>query len=512
MIEKRKFIRLIIISIVLTAAITGTLMFTLMRPGGHTAAPGPETARASIEARDGDTGTGGDREIIYWRAPMDPMEIYDEPGKSKMGMDLVPVYADEVSGGADTGGERKIVYWRSPMDPAEIYDEPGKSKMGMDLVPVYEDEVVGGVDIKIDPVVQQNMGLKTAEVQKGGLATSIRTYGHITYDDTRTSVVSAKTGGWIERLHADYTGFFVEKGAPLYEIYSPDLVAAQEAYLTAFKNHARHRSALNAELLASARKRLSYFDIGDEEISGIEAAGRVSKQLVVRSKVSGVVTAKNVVEGMYVRPGAGLFTISDLSRVWVEAHIFEYEQHKVREGQAAEMILSYQPDKIYTGKITYVFPYLQPKTRDVVIRLEFENPDLMLKPDMFARIKIDTGEGDTGLFIPAEAVIHSGDRQIVFLRKPGGKFSPRQVTTGMALDNGSLEVLTGLSRGDEIVVSGQFLLDSESKLKEAIQKMMDAKNPAAKKTAAGEAESGDDFFDDMEDSGSGQDDFFEDME
>jgi len=443
---------------------------------------------------------------------MDPTEIYDEPGKSKMGMDLVPVYEDEV---ADTGSgtdERKIAYWKAPMDPTEIYEAPGKSKMGMDLVPVYEDELVGGMDIKIDPVVEQNMGLRVAKVEKGVLNHTIRTYGHVTFDETRTGIVSLKSGGWIEKLYADYTGFVVEKGAPLYEIYSPSLLASQEEYLSAFKNFRQNKSPMNQTLLESAGRRLLYYDIAQEEIDQIEKTGKVSKTLTVRSPYKGVVVSKNVIEGAFVNTGASLFTIADLSTVWVEAHIFEYEQNLVYEGQTVEMTLSYIPGKTYVGKIAYIFPYLQLKTRDVVIRVSFDNTDGKLKPDMFARIKIDTAPATHGLSIPAEAVIHSGEKNIVFVTKGNGRFTPREVSTGIFLDQGRVQVLSGLVQGDNVVVSGQFLLDSESKLKEAIQKMIESKSNGPAK-AGREATPGapDDFFKDMENQPQSEDDFFKDM-
>jgi Cu(I)/Ag(I) efflux system membrane fusion protein/cobalt-zinc-cadmium efflux system membrane fusion protein len=511
--KNRRLIITIFLTALVTVAVTmGALKFFTPPMAG----PDPAAAPA------GKQGTPV-RKAIYWRAPMDPMEIYDEPGKSKMGMDLVPVYEDEAPGESPSS-ERKIIYWKAPMDPTEIYEQPGKSRMGMDLVPVYEDEQVGGVDIKIDPVVEQNMGVRIKIAEKGQLNHTIKTYGHITYDETRTGIVSQKAGGWIEKLYADYTGFFVEKDQLLYEIYSPSLLASQEEYLSVYQNYQRNRSVLNKELVASARKRLTYFDIADTEIAAIEKSGSVQKSLKVRSPFKGVVTQKNVLQGAFVKPGASLFTISDLSSVWVEAHIFEYEQNRVHEGQSVTMTLSYQPDKVYTGKIAYIFPYLQPKTRDVVIRIEFENKDMALKPDMFAKIKIMTGSDKEGVFIPSEAVIHSGDKKLVFVSRGKGKFSPRKVTTGIHLDGGRVEVLTGLAQGEAVVVSGQFLLDSESKLREAIQKMIKAKSAPGKtdpnqtnldQTSLDQTEPGvgDDFFDDMEsDDMESKADFFKDME
>ncbi len=500
MMNKRIIGATIPLIVLITAVVTGSAVYYILTAMGR----GNDMAPTAKQSSKTDTT---EPKIIFWKAPMDPTEIYDEPGKSKMGMDLVPVYEEEKE---DEATERKIIYWKAPMDPTEIYEDPGKSKMGMDLVPVYEDELVGGVDIRINPVVEQNMGLKIEPVEKGFLNHTIRTYGHLTYDERRTGIVSQKSAGWIEKLYADYTGFRVEKGDPLYEIYSPSLLSSQEEYLSVYKNYKRNKSPLNKELLASAKKRLEYYDIADNEIELIEKRGQVQKTLVVRSPYRGVITQKNVIEGAFVKSGASLFTISDLSTIWVEAHIFEYEQNLVHEGQTVEMTLSYNPDKIYTGKISYIFPYLQTKTRDVIIRVSFDNLEGELKPDMFARIKIDTGSGKTGMFISSQAVIHSGDRQLVFVAKGKGKFTPRQITTGIYLEEGKVQVLTGLTPGENIVVSGQFLLDSESKLKEAIQKMIESKSGPAKAGKTAVKEDSDDFFDEMDDKPA--DDFFKDME
>ncbi|SDU50529.1 efflux RND transporter periplasmic adaptor subunit [Desulfobacula phenolica] len=492
-----------IFTILITAVVTGLVFWTIFGmmtmykgQGKH----GNEDGNTSGPVESQNTGPA-ERKIIYWRAPMDPMEIYDEPGQSKMGMDLVPVYEDDVAGDSKSS-ERKIVYWKAPMDPTEIYEQPGKSKMGMDLVPVYEDELVGGVDIKIDPVVEQNMGLKIEKAAKSLLHHTIRTYGHITFDETRTGMITQKAGGWIEKLYADYTGFFVTAGQPLYEIYSPSLLAAQEEYLSAFKNVQKSNTRLNLDFLVSAKKRLTYFDIADTEIKALEKSGEVKKTLIVRSALTGVVTQKNIVEGSFVKPGTPMFTISDLSRVWVEAHIFEYEQNLVFKGQEVEMTLSYHPGKIYNGKISFIFPYLQQKTRDVIIRIDFDNKNDDLKPDMFVRIKIKTGAGKIGISIPSEAVIHSGEKKIVFVARGDGKYTPREIQTGIYLDNGRVEILSGLAQEDSVVISGQFLLDSESKLKEAIQKMIESKSAPEKQEVQ------DDFFEDMENN----DDFFKDME
>ncbi len=415
--------------------------------------------------------------------------------------DAIAAVSNENKTALPNKNERKIVYWKAPMDPTELYEQPGKSKMGMDLVPVYEDELISGVDIKIDPIVEQNMGLTTERVQKSLINHTIKTYGNITFDETRTGTVSQKVSGWIEKLYADYTGFHIKKGDPLYEIYSPALMASQEEYLSAYKNYTKNKSELNKELLSSTQQKLRYFDIAQSEINAIEKSGKVKKTLLVRSPFTGVITHKNILQGTFVKAGASLLTISDLNHLWVEAHIFEYEQNLVFKGQKVEMTLSYSPNKIYKGDIAYIFPYLQPKTRDIIVRIHFDNKDLQLKPDMFAKIQIKSESKTPTISIPSQAVIHSGKKKIVFIQKENKQFSPREIKTGTQLNNGKIEIISGLTEGERIVTSGQFLLDSESKMKEAIQKMIKSKSEDQN------SNSEDDFFDDM----APEKDFFDDM-
>ncbi len=405
------------------------------------------------------------------------------------------------------------------MHPQILSEEPGDCPIcGMKLTPKRdmgsEGENINGVNIKIDPVTQQNMGLRTAIVEKGPLKHTIRTYGHITYDETRIAQISPKFSGWFEKLYADFTGQFVKKGDPLFDIYSPELLAAQEGYLIALRT-AKGRGKITAlarrrltyfDVGITARRRLSYFDVGEDEIRAIEKSGEVNKSVTIRSPFTGVITHKNAVQGGSVKPGMIIYKIADLSRVWVEAHIYEYELSRIALGQDAEMTLPYQPGKVYSGKVAYINPYLQQKTRDVVIRLEFENPEFKLKPDMYADVYIKSVSPKPGLIIPSEAVIRSGERNVVFVTREENKFKACEVTLGMALDGGKQEILAGLKQGDLVVTSGQFLLDSESKLKEAVQKMMDIRKGGVK--AQSTQKEDDNFFDDME----SDDDFFKDME
>ena len=482
-----------LITLVASAAAYHYFGNALLHVQGHLAAT-PSEAREQPE------------EDALYVSPMHPWIVSDEPGQCPIcGMDLVSMKRGQ--GDSQASRERAIAYWRAPMNPEEIYDQPGKSAMGMDLVPVYEDELVGGVDIFIDPVTQQNMGIRTAAVVLKPLARTLRTYGHVTYDETRTVQVSPKSSGWIETLHVDFTGKSVTKGEPLFEIYSPELVTAQEAYLVAFQSARRLTGDNRTGLLASARRRLQYFDVADSEIEALESTGQVRKTLVIRSPASGVVIEKRAEAGSHIKAGTTIYRIADLSRVWVEAHIFEYELPWVHEGQKAEMTIPYWPGDVRSGKVAYVYPYLRPQTRDVRIRLEFDNADLRLKPDMYADIRLNTRAEEQGLLIPSEAVLRSGERNVVFVVKGGGKFTPREVTLGLSTDGGMIQAMAGLAPGDVVVTSGQFLLDSESKLQEAVQKMMEVNLASA---GPGALADGDDFFSDLEDDA--EDDFFADME
>jgi Cu(I)/Ag(I) efflux system membrane fusion protein/cobalt-zinc-cadmium efflux system membrane fusion protein len=344
---------------------------------------------------------------------------------------------------------------------------------------------------------------------------TIRTYGHITYDETRTAEVSPKISGWVEKIHVDFTGKFVQKMQPLFELYSPELFAAQEEYLVTYRNLNRMSNQANKGLLKAARQRLRYFDVAESEIREMENTGKIKKTVTIRSPFDGVVISKKAVEGSYVKEGMTVYRIADLSRVWVEVHIYEYELPWVGEGQKAEMTLPYLPGRRFFGRVTYIYPYLQRKTRDVIVRLEFDNPEFVLKPDMYADVVLKKRAGE-GLVIPSEAVIRSGERNIVFILREQNKFTPRDVTLGFNLDDGNIQILKGLAPGEKVVTSGQFLLDSESKLKEAVQKMMEARRDKAREQVPAkpeeedffkELETDEDFFEDME-----EEDFFEDIE
>ncbi len=485
--------------IILTAVLTLTLAGSATWYAGLLRLPGHEHQEAAK-----------DKEAVQYTCSMHPQVVQDEPGSCPIcGMELVRKETMEEDGSEER--EREIAYWRAPMNPEEIYDHPGKSAMGMDLIPVYEDQLVGGVNISIDPVMEQNMGIRTETVESGPLKHTIRTYGHVTYDETRMARVNLRFSGWIQKLYVDFTGKRVRKGEPMFDFYSPELVTAQQDLLEAHRNFRRRPGDTSKKMFESVKSRLDFYNIAASEIEEILDKNEVKHTLTIHSPYSGVVTDKNAQEGDFVKSGITIYEIADLSKVWVEAHIYEYELAQVTKGQKAEMTLPYLPGKKYTGQVAYVYPYLQRKTRDVVVLLEFNNPDLFLKPDMYADVKISTGIGEKGIHVPRSAVLRSGERDIVFVRREAGKFTPREVKLGMPLDNDRIQVLEGLAPEEPVVTSGQFMLDSESRLREGTQKMSEGENIAEKDQESAQKGPADDFFQDMQ-GGRDEDAFFDDLE
>ena len=443
------------------------------------------------EKTESETHQHADEQGQLWTCGMHPEVILDEPGQCpKCGMDLVPLKTNQASAGTKNNlpaGERKILYWQAPMDPTEIYEKPGKSKMGMDLVPVYDDQVSSGSSVQIDPVTVQNMGVRTAPVERTNFTRSLRALGKVDYNEQTIYAVSARISGWIEHLSVNYTGQEVRKGQTLLEIYSPDLVTTQQEYLLALKNQqmigdskftAIREGA--ASLVKASRQRLRYWDIPESEIKNLENSGKVSKTLKLVSPANGIVIHKNAVEGMHIKEGMDLYRIADLSTVWVNVSIYDNEALWIKEGQPAELELSYTPGKIIKGKIAYIYPYLNEKTRDLKVRIEFPNPDLQLKPGMFGNVDIKIPAIKDALIVPTEAVIRSGQRNLVFVDKGDGRFEPREVRIGEESD-GKIRIISGLLGNETVVVSAQFMLDSESRLQEAIQKML-AEKSGTKKT------------------------------
>ena len=448
------------------------------------AAPAPAPAAAK------------ERKIKYWVAPMDPSYIRDKPGKSPMGMDLVPVYeeAAPVPGAvAEPQKGRKIKYWVSPMDPGYVRDKPGKAPCGMDLVPVYEDTGAAAAApgaISISPTTVQSMGVRTAKVEVRPLSRLTLAVGRVTFDERNLAVITTKVDGWVERLYVNATGDPVRKGQALLSIYSPDLVTAQEEYLLAVRNLKAMKTspvkemAEGARRLAEAsRRRLSYFDISAGQINELERTGRVRKHLTLYSPANGIVTKRMATQGMYTRAGMPLLEVADLSTIWVDADIYQYELPWIKVGQPVTMTLDYLPGETFPGKIDYVYPYLKEATRTAKVRLRFRNPGLKLKPEMFAQVKIESPVAHNAVVVPADAVIDTGLKQHVFIALGQGRFEPREVKLGVLGNDGLREVLSGLKGGEDVVVSAQFMLDSESRFREAVQMMMPPESEAKKEGA-----------------------------
>jgi RND family efflux transporter MFP subunit len=410
---------------------------------------------------------------------MHPHYKSDNPGKCpECGMDLAPVYAESTASKATVSGDRKVLYWQDPMNSGHRSDKPGKAPDGMDLVPVYAEEPGAGEKMpegafKITPEKQQLIGVKYGEVSFRTLSKSIRAVARLAYDETGITRVHTKIAGWIEHVYVDFTGELVRKGQPLLSIYSPDLVATQEEYLLALK--ARDKlgnssfsdvSAGAGSLLDAARRRLELWDFTDEQIADLERTRKPSKAIVLYSTASGFVITRNAYERQRIMPETELYSMANLSTIWAIAEIYEFEAQLVRIGQAAAMTLEAFPGRVFRGKITYIYPQLDDTTRTLKVRLEFANPDFVLKPDMYANVELRIDYG-TRLSVPEEAILDSGSEQLVFVARDGGYFEPRKVQIGGKVDGQSI-VLSGLKAGERIVTSGNFLVDSESRLKSAL--------------------------------------------
>jgi multidrug efflux pump subunit AcrA (membrane-fusion protein) len=384
--------------------------------------------------------------------------------------------------------EKKVLYWTDPMTPGYRSDKPGKSPfMDMDLVPVYEndDGVEGSSTIRISQEKQQAIGVRVGKAEMRDLTKTIRTVGRVTFDETLQAQVHAKFEGYVERLDVDYTGKAVRRGQPLLSIYSPELLATQEEYLIAVRARRQLQKSTNPEvarggvdLYESARQRLLLWDISPREIAELERTGKPRKALTLYSPVDGVVLSKNAVQGGRVMPADTLFEIAGIRRVWVLADVYESEMPFVALGQTARMSLSYLPGRTWTGKVSFIAPVLDEKTRTVKVRVQFENADGSLKPEMYADVVLERPLGRV-VTVPDGAVLSTGTRSLVFVAKGDGRFEPRAVIPGARVD-GVSEIREGIRAGEEVVTQANFLIDSESRLKAALTGMAAPdKTPAA---------------------------------
>ena len=415
----------------------------------------------------------------YYTCGMHPEIVLEEEGSCPVcHMDLV---LRETSS-RDDNVERKITHWVAPMDPNYISDVPGKSPMGMDLVPVYEDEISSGKGITIDPTVVQNMGVRVKHAIYRDISHTIRTIGKAEIADDKSFVVNLRFSGWIEKIYADEVGQKIAKGSKLFEIYSPQLIAAQEEYLLAVNNYGK-----DSKIAEASKKRLLLWNIPKTHLDKIISENNAQQNVIITSPFSGHILHKNIKEGSKVKAGADLYHIGNLDKIWIIADIYEFDAASVKTGQNVTLEFTNLPGKTLNGKISFIYPTLNPKTRTQKIRIELNNSDLALKPGMFATVRIESEKMQQVLTVPTEAIINSGERKIVFISRGNGKFDPREIITGLSDDKDYYtEVISGLHKNEIVVVSGQFLMDSESQLQEAVQKLLDAKFRSSSSTVSGD--------------------------
>lgn len=451
----------------------------------------------SHEQREGEPqGAEGRGNVLFYRHPMDPTITSPVPAKDEMGMDYLPVYADQPQGGS----RGAVLFYRHPMDPTITSPVPAKDEMGMDYLPVYSDGAAGADSgetvVAIDPVMVQNMNVQVATVEKRDITHHVRTVGYLDYDQQRMVSITTKYSGWIEKVHVNYVGEPVSMGQPLFEIYSPELVQTEQELLSALEYARRIQGAPEEvrrraeDLVEAARTRLSYWDITAQQVDQLERQGKVVRTLTVTAPTSGVVMMRMPgLEGMAVKPGMELFHIVGVSNLWLSVEVFEGQLAFLNVGSRAQVTLSYFPGETFTGRVRFIEPEVSEKTRTVPLMVEVPNRNGKLKAGMFATVVFEPVVGEQVVTVPSLAILRTGERNIVIVELGPGRFAPREIVLG---HEGPVyaEVLEGLEAGERIVTSAQFLIDSEANLREAIQKMIaqrqqELESPAAQEPGAG---------------------------
>lgn len=436
-----------------------------------------------------------------YHCPMHPTYVSDRPGDCPIcNMRLVPIKDDKAAAkaapkpaaGDDKMAQVKPGQFYCPMGAEHVQDKPGQCpKCGMELVekkapPAGHEghatgaeaaaSVPGRVVIALSPDKRQLIGLRLSKVEKRSLTRVVRTVARVEHDETRYAKVAPRFAGWVRRLHVNFTGAPVEKGQPLFTVYSPELFSAENEYLVAWRAVKQLRDDAPADqkesanaLLESARLRLALFEIGDREIRELEERGQASPELLFRAPFSGHVLVKNAVEGQAFRAGESLYEIADLSHLWLRAYVFEFELPLVYVGQEAEVTFPYLGNRSVPAKVTFIYPHIEPQTRRGEIRLELDNPDHLLRPDMWANVELQIPVGEK-LIVPASAVIDTGQRYVAFVDGPDHRLEPREIKIATKTDD-HYEVVSGLREGEQVVTRALFLVDSESQLKAAIAGM-----------------------------------------
>jgi Cu(I)/Ag(I) efflux system membrane fusion protein len=374
-------------------------------------------------------------------------------------LDIGPVKAKQA--------EKEILYWVAPMDSNYRRDEPGKSPMGMDLVPVYADESSRGIEdnntVRIGPIVEHNLGVRTSKAERRSLWRKVEATGYIGYDESHVSQINVRTEGWVQRLLVETEGERVRKGQLLFEFYSPQLVNAQKEYTQA-KRRDENRLTL------AAKNKLLALGMTAADIRRLDTSGKVSETVQVVAPQDGIITRLNVQEGIFIRPSTEVMSLADLSSVWLQAGVFESQAEWVTQGQSAEARLSYMPGEVFSGRVDYVYPVLDPVTRTLQVRLGFDNPGERMKPNMYARVTIFGKSHPGALSIPREALIRGERFDRVVVSLGDGTYVVREVVSG--IESGEwVEIKSGLKPGAEVVVSSQFLIDSEASMSGAIQRL-----------------------------------------
>jgi len=367
---------------------------------------------------------------------------------------------------------RQVLFYRNPMGLQDTSPIPRKDAMGMDYVPVYADEQAPAGQLRISLDKIQKLGVKTAPAMSRELARTVRAVGRLQPDERGIVTVTTRFEGYIEKLLVNATGQAVKRGQPLMEVYSPELVSAQEEYLIAWNGRETLRNGTEEslagvdQLAEAALQRLSNWEISAAQLQHLQHEGKVTRTLTLYSPATGVVLEKTALQGMRFMPGENLFRIADLSKIWLIADVFEQDLALVRLGQSVKISVDAYPEREFSGEVSYIYPTISPQTRTAQVRVEMSNPDGLLKPDLYASVQLDSGRG-MALTVPESAVIDSGKRQVVLVQREEGLFEPREVTLGRRGD-GYAEVLEGVSEGEQVVVRANFLIDAESKLQSAL--------------------------------------------
>ncbi len=373
------------------------------------------------------------------------------------------ISAQESAGGAKASGEKEVAYWVAPMDANYRRDKPGKSPMGMDLVPFYKDDDAEEGVVKISPVVQNNLGVRVSRVKKGQLEREINTVGYVNFDEEKLYHLHTRVEGWVERLDVKATGDVVKKGQKLFELYSPTLVNAQEEYVTALRSQ-------NRILIKASKDRLLSLGLTSGQISQLKKTRKIQQRIAYFAKHDGFIQDLKILDGMFVKPSMNVLTIGQIDSVWVIAEVFERQSGWVKKGQTVDMSVEAFPEKNWKGIVDYIYPVLDKKTRTLRVRIRFNNPEQLLKPNMFSRLIIHSSFNKNALFVKREAIIRSGGIERVVKALGEGKFQSVAVKTGN--ESGQfIEVVKGLKENDQVVSSAQFLIDSESSLTASFERM-----------------------------------------